>query len=101
MKKKLRPKKKSTIFPGLKKDIRDFLVCEEGKITKKGIVKIGITLGILGFAVRPDKAVDAAPSPFATHDSAFFTTATKSGHASHASHASHSSHGSHGNCCMF
>ena len=85
--------KKSYKFPKFKKDIKDFLLSEEGKIAKKDIAKIGISLAVLGLMF---------PSRAAAMHTNFFSTAGRGGHSSHSSHASHASHGSHCNSrgCM-
>lgn len=77
--------KKEKKIPKIKKDIKDFLLSEEGKITKKDLVKIGMGLAVLSLMF---------PSPAAAgHTNAFFA----SGQGGHTSHSSHGSHGSHGN----
>ena len=64
-------------LPSIKKDIKNFLNSEEGKITKKNSFKIGTTLGIIGIVLG--NSVSAAPS---------------------CDHGSHSScHSSHSSCC--
>lgn len=80
--------KKKNKLPQIKKDIKDFLLKEEGKIVKKDIVKIGISVAVLGMVLKPTD-VSAA------HSSSIFTSG-RGGHTSHSSHSSHSSHGSHG-----
>lgn len=97
MKKTKRAKKKLTGLPQLKKDIIDFLLSEEGKVTEKKIAKVGISLGVLALMARPGDALATGghgSSPAHTSD---FTTVTSppGGHYSHASHASHGSHSNH------
>jgi hypothetical protein len=79
-------KRKHPAAPALKKKLKDFLMKEEGKITKKDIVKMGTSLLIAGLML-PGQAD-------AQHSSGFIATGT-GGHASHTSHSSHGSHGSH------
>jgi len=43
-------------LPQLKRDIKDFLLSEEGKISKKSIAKIGISLAILSLVFKPQRA---------------------------------------------
>lgn len=76
-------------FPRLKKDIDDFLLSEEGKITRKKIVRMGIGLAILAAAIPAEDAFSQ------THSSGLLG-AGRGGHSSHTSHASHASHASHG-----
>ena len=82
--------RKAGKLPKIRKEIKDFLTNEEGKITEKKITKIGIILGSLAIMVHPDSAIAQ------THVSSMFDTGT-GGHSSHSSHASHSSHSSHSN----
>jgi len=54
---------KNKKFPQIKKDIKEFLTSEEGKVNKKDITKIALTVLMLGIATagitRPQDA-DAA-----------------------------------------
>ena len=43
-------------IPEIKKEINDFLLNDEGKISKKTVVKLGITLAVLAMAVTPQGA---------------------------------------------
>jgi len=58
-------KKKPKRLPTLKKNIKDFLLSEEGKITKKDIAKMGLSLTVLSLMFPSE-----AP---AQHSSTFFT----------------------------
>lgn len=73
-------------LPKIKKDIKDFLLSEEGKMTRKDIAKLGISLAALSLFLPAEG--------FAQHTNTFFATG-QGGHTSHSSHASHGSHGSH------
>ena len=70
--------KKKNYIPGIKRDLKEFLTSEEGKIVEKNAVKLAVTLtaiaGIIGGVMKP-------------HD-------VQAGCA-HTSHGSHGSHGSH------
>jgi hypothetical protein len=92
-KNKLRKIKNSNI-PQLKKDIKYFLMNEEGKVSKKNIAKIGITLAALGVALEPMNAL-AQHSSHNSHNNVFITGGN-GGHSSTTVHSnSHSNHGSH------
>lgn len=82
-------KKRKTKFPQIKKDIKDFLLSEEGKVSKKNIAKIGMSLTVLGLLLQPESAQ-------AQHTSNLFAgnPGANSGHSS--THANHSNHGNHG-----
>lgn len=69
--------KKKKNFPKIKKNIKNFLLSEEGKISKQSVMKAGLVLGALGLFIDP--------------------VVTNAQHASHGSHGSHASHGSHTN----
>ena len=79
--------KKKYKIPKIKKDIKYFLLSEEGKITKKDIAKIGLSLGVLGMMFTPTQV--------AAHNNYFFSGYGQSGSAARGGHVSHSSHGSH------
>lgn len=82
-------KKKTQKLPQLKKQLRDFLTSEEGKITKKDILKIGLSLIALSLMLPSEGA--------AQHTSGLRNDASQGRHVSHSSHGSHGSHGSHCN----
>ena len=78
--------KKEKKLPSLKKNLRNFLTSEEGKISKRKVssmagASIGVGMGIAALLMMV-KSTEAA--------------CTHSSHGSHSSHASHNSHGSHG-----
>ncbi|MGE5279677.1 MAG: hypothetical protein ACM3L6_02895 [Deltaproteobacteria bacterium] len=75
--------------PQLKKEIGDFLSSEEGKISKKSIAKIGISLAALGLLLQSESA-------HAQHTSNFFEIPGGGHHSS--THANHGNHGSGGPC---
>jgi len=107
-----------------KKSISRFLNSEEGKILNSDIVKLGVTLGVIGAAVAETETIAVAATNqhrnFFQHSQR--THSNKSGlslhifgswhinitqnftplanshysHVAHNSHGSHSSHGSHG-----
>ncbi|MBW2044485.1 MAG: hypothetical protein JRI96_06305 [Deltaproteobacteria bacterium] len=81
--------KKDSKLPAFRKNVKDFLLSEEGKITKKDIIKLGSSLAFLATVFTPTQA-------FAIHWN-YFYSAWNGGHYSHSSHSSHSSHGSHCN----
>ncbi len=105
-----RPKKKKTgkkLLPQLKKDIKNFCFSEEGKISKKTVAKLGLTMAMLAASVNALEANHGS----STHSQAtdptkgvLFNDGTGNGHVSgiaityttHSSHPSHTSHGSHG-----
>ncbi|MDP2905747.1 MAG: hypothetical protein Q8O22_05540 [Candidatus Omnitrophota bacterium] len=102
MKKNKPLRKKRSVLPQLKKEIVDFLLSEEGRITEKKIARIGISLGFLALMSRPDNAAALGGMPEHTSTFTHPDIANPPGghysHGSHASHASHSNHGS-GNWC--
>ena len=68
-------------LPKIKKDLKDFLTSEEGKIVEKNAVKLAISLiavaGVLSGVMKPEDVQGACT------------------HTSHGSHGSHGSRGSH------
>ena len=90
-------KKKKTVkkvLPGLKKDIKDFCLKEEGRIDKKSMAKLGLALAMMSVAL--EKTVSAAHDQ-GVHENYFTDSGTRSGHHSgNSAHSSHGSHGSHG-----
>ncbi len=71
-------------LPKIKKDLKTFLLSEEGKMTKKDIAKMAIVVvavaGAVGGITKPNDAL------------------ARCGHSSHGSHGSHGSHSRGGWC---
>lgn len=76
-------------IPKIKKDLNSFLVGEEGKITKKSLIKTGslLTAVALGSALAADQA-----SAGMEHDNDI--TFNRQGEGVSASHSHHASHDS-------
>ena len=94
--KKKRRKTKNTTLPQIRKHLKNYCFNEEGKISKKSIAKIGLTLAFLASSLDSSQANHSSGS--GTPNNIFFATG-EGGHNSgptHASHPSHTSHGSHG-----
>lgn len=90
-------RKKSKKLPQIKKDIKDFLLNEEGKITKKNIAKLGISLSVLGMMLDPQSAeAQGTHASHSSHGNTMFST-NQGGHDSSTPHTNaHSNHGNHG-----
>jgi hypothetical protein len=73
----------------IKKNLKKFLSSEEGKITKKRIVQMGVILGVASSMIGFNEAM-------AQHTNYLHNSAGTGKHGSHSSHSSHGSHGSHG-----
>ncbi len=73
----------------IKKDLKKFLLSEEGKITKKRVVQMGTILGAVAFMSGFSEAQ-------AQHTNYLHNSGDIGRHTSHSSHSSHGSHGSHG-----
>lgn len=84
-------KKKVNRLPNIKKDIKGFLLSEEGKIDKKNLAKIGLSLMILKMMLGPGAAYADHRSNYKAHTSAWSGT----GHNSNAPHSSHDRHSPH------
>ena len=90
---------KNNKIPIIKKNIEAFLLSEEGKISKKSIIKAGLVLFLLS-AASASQVKDASAlghTSYGIHTSAGSTN-THCNHTSHASHGSHSSHSVGGWC---
>ena len=93
-------KNKNVALPQIKKEIKDFLMDEEGKISKKDIAKLGVSLAVLGFMLQPEMALAQHDNQYTGHLSSFasvghLSTAHHTNtHANHANHSNHSSHSS-------
>ena len=85
--------KKSKI-PIIKKNIENFLLSEEGGISKKSVVKVGIALFLFSIAStsQVNEASALGHTSYGIHTSAGSTN-------THCSHGSHGLHGSHSSGC--
>ena len=83
-------KKAKVVLPAIKKDIKNFLLSEEGKVSKNNMIKIGMGLAVLGSMMG-----FSASTASAGHDSGFFNEPNRGGHSSHGAHGSHGSHHAH------
>jgi len=79
-------KKNKKQVPAIKKDIKDFLLSEEGKISKKDIARIGTTLAMLCM-LFPDTA-SAQHTSHASHSNAFFSAGQGGHNSAPAAHSS-------------
>ncbi len=87
--------KKTRKLPQLKKDIKDFLTNEEGKISKKNVAKIGVSLAVLAMALD-HKSAQAQHSNHSNHNNGMNDTASGGWHNSGGVHTnSHANHGNH------
>lgn len=84
-------KDKLSALPQIKKDIETFLSSEEGKITKKGIVRGAVTAAMLGLATD---ALAGHTNHASSAQSRLHNSANLGRHLSHSVHASHGSHNS-------
>jgi len=104
-------------IPSIKKDIKAFLTSEEGKISKKSSLELGVGVAILGAvlsrtasATNKDLSQDVSDDKskktnlHSSHESylskgsgdlAYVHASSCGGGCSHTSHVSHTSHGSH------
>ena len=97
-------------IPSVNKSINDFILSEEGNISKKDIAKLGISLAILGLMLQPGSA-DASHNNSGSHSNAaaYHASTTNpsssqigyhsSNGVSHGSHANHTNHGNGGGWC--
>lgn len=91
--KKLKNKRKKHL-PQIKKEIKDFILNEEGKISKKSIAKVGLSLAVLKTMLDPQSA-QAAHTSHSNHNNAFFSGG-EGGHTSSTVHTNvHANHGNH------
>ena len=94
---KRKKKKQNAALPQIKKEIKDFLMDEEGRLTKEDIAKLGVSLAVLGFMLSPEIAQAQHSNTYGSHISIFgsaghMSTSTHSN--THTNHSNHSSHGS-------
>ena len=88
-------------IPKIRKDLKKFLISEEGKIVEKDAIELGLALvavsGILsGVMSAKDVLAASWPGSCGATPPVCAAPACHASHSSHASHASHASHGSHG-----
>lgn len=79
-------------LPKIKKHVKTFLLSEEGRISQKSLLKIG--LGLIAIS-RLFASTDVEAAKHGNTWSTIKQSSTGSYHTSHASHGSHNSHSSH------
>lgn len=88
-------KKKTKKTPKFKKNIKGFLLSEEGKISKKNVAKIGLSLLAIKTALGPGEAQASHSDSLMPHAS----STTAAGHSAFQGHTSHDSTHSAGGWC--
>ena len=85
------------IYPRAKKEMKLFLSSEEGRITRKAIIKTAMATAFIGMMVDASmvQAVHANSQSYLHYSCAPDGTNCNAAHSSHSSHGSHGSHGSH------
>ena len=86
-------------IPQIKKKINAFLVGEEGKISKKSLLKAGLVAGMIGMTAGLVQGVDAAHTNNLSLGP--YNPGTGATTATHAHHSVHASHSDGGWCCGF
>lgn len=99
------PKIKKNKIPRIKKDIQDFLIAEEGAISKKSVINTGLALvlltTLLGSQIQEASGVASLHNSGGVHTSSGGSpgeTCTHNQHTNHGSHGSHDAHASGGWC---
>ena len=79
-------------IPKIKKSVKAFLVGEEGKISKKALMKTGALLTIAAGSAIQIEASHGHHNSLELGYTSFYS------YGAHSDHVNHSSHGSHGSC---
>jgi len=90
---------KKNKIPRIKKDIQDFLIAEEGTISKKSVIDTGLALALLTVFLGSQTQEASGQYPHTsggTHTSLGGDPA-ETCHNQHSNHGSHGSHASHSN----
>ena len=97
MKKKQSDKQRKHVngYPVIKKQLKDFMMDEEGKITKKDIAKLGVSLAVLGMMMQPGLVNAQYTNILTGHASSIDSTGHSSSATHTNTHANHSNHGNH------
>jgi len=48
--------KKISNLPKVKKELKDFMADDQGKMTRKDVAKLGVSLAVLGMMMQPESA---------------------------------------------
>ncbi len=92
---KVKGKKGLSSLPAIAKEIGDFFSDEEGRVSKKDVTRLGVSLAVLGMMLKANEsfADTVHTNTYPGHNSAFDAM----GHNSMAIHSNHASHSSHSN----
>jgi len=91
---KKRTKRITKKLPNIKKDIKGFLLDEEGKIDKKNLAKLGLSMVALKMMLQPGTAFAGHTSHQSVYD-AHSSGPLAAGHSSNAPHTSYTRHANH------
>lgn len=96
--------KKISNLPKVEKELKDFMADDEGKMTRKDVAKLGVSLAVLGMMMQPESAQSSDPVNVTSHTNTITpgptaNCATHSNITSHSNHANHSSHSTGGWGC--
>ena len=83
---------KAPKLPKVEKELKDFIVDEQGKMTRKDVAKLGVSLAVLGMMMQPGSA-DAAHTNVVSVHNPVDNCATHTNVTSHSNHSNHSDGG--------
>ena len=85
--------KKISSLPQVKKELKDFIADEQGKMTRKDVAKLGVSLAVLGMMMQPGSPqADTNIIKHNNHVDPGQPTPNCAAHTNVTSHASHSNH---------
>ncbi|MGM5482124.1 MAG: hypothetical protein ACQESF_01555 [Nanobdellota archaeon] len=87
----------NSMIPTIKKRVNSFLLAEEGKISKKNLLRTGTVLAGVSGLVISSAAVLSHQNHFTGSEDGCVGHTSHGSHSSHSSHGSHASHSSHSN----
>ena len=82
---------KASKLPKVEKELKDFIGDEEGKMTRKDVAKLGVSIAVLGMMMQPG----AAQGGTTTHTNTAQLANPPGACASHTNVTTHSNHSNH------
>ncbi len=82
-------------LPKVEKELKDFMADDQGKMTRKDVAKLGVSLAVLGMMMQPE----TASAQYSHSNTAVATGGTCVSHTNVSTHSNHSNHSEGGWMC--
>jgi hypothetical protein len=92
-------KKNKRIFPKIEKELKDFMADDQGKMTRKDVAKLGVSLAVLGMMMQTTSSEAQTTHTNTITPGPASNCATHVNVTTNVTHSDHSDHGTGGWSC--